>query len=125
MHLILADEVTGGLLAAAAFLGGLLAAVLALGALVPAWQRNRRLTLALVMPAFLVVLLVTLGVGYGYVTDGLRDPDYSASDFVLPWVMFAGPALASGLLVVGVLALRMRLGAARVEGTEQEGWKSA
>ena len=112
MHPILSDEVSGGLMAAAAFLGGLLAAVLALCALVPAWQRNRRLTLALVAPAFLLVLLVTLGIGYGFVTDGLHDPDYSASDFVIPWVLFAGPPLAAGLLAVGVLVFRTRRTAA-------------
>ncbi len=113
MHNILADEVTAGLMAAAAFLGALLASILALCALVPAWKRDRRLTFALVAPAFLVVLLVTIGAGYGFVTDGLRNPDYSAGDFVIPWAIFAGPPLAAGLLAVGVLALSMRRSANR------------
>lgn len=107
MHL-LAENIDGWLYAAAAFFGGLLASLLALCALVPAWQRNRRLTFALAAPAFLVVVLDTLWIGYGFVTDGLHDPDFSISDFLIPWTMMAGPALLTGLLAIAVLWVRTR-----------------
>lgn len=108
MHLFLAESLDGWLFAAAALLGGLLTSLLALAALVPARQRNRPLTFALAAPAFVVVLLVTLWVGYGLITDGLHDPDYSLADFAVPWLIMAGPSLATGLLAVAVLWVRTR-----------------
>ena len=105
---ILAENITGWLIAAAVFFGGLLAALLALGAIIPAFQGNRKLTLALISPAALAVVLATLWIGYGYLTDGLHDPDYSIDDFLIPWSMFAGPPLVAGLLAVFVLWLKMR-----------------
>ena len=33
---------------------------------------------------------MTLWTAYGFVTDGLRDPSYSLSDFLIPWLMIAG-----------------------------------
>ena len=100
MHTILAEALDGWLVAAAAFFGGLAASILALGALVPARQRNRPLMLALAAPAFIVGVLVTLWIGYGFVTDGLHDPDYSMSDFAIPWLIMAGPSFATSLLAV-------------------------
>ena len=108
MSPILAENIDGWLFAAAAFFGGLIAAVLALCALAPAWKRNRRLTFALASPGFAVVLLMTLWMGYGFITDGLHDPDYSISDFAGPWVIMAGPSLVTSLLAMVVLALRVR-----------------
>jgi hypothetical protein len=108
MHAILAENLNGWLFGAAVLFGGLLASVLALCALVPARQGNRGWTWALVSPAFVVGLLVTVGAGYGMVTDGVRDGDYSVGDFAIPWLVLAGPSLATGLLAVVVLGLRMR-----------------
>ena len=105
---ILAENIDGGLFAAAAFLGALLTAVLALAALIPASRRDRRGTLLLAAPALLAVLLVTGGVAYGFVTDGLHDPDSSPSDFVAPWLIFAGPPLAAAALALAVLWVRTR-----------------
>ena len=108
MHPILAENIDGWLYAAAAFFAALAASALALGALVPAWRGNRPLTVGLVLPALVVALLATLWIGYGFVSDGLRDPDYSISDFLIPWVTMAGPALATSLLSLGVLLVRRR-----------------
>ena len=108
MHLILAENIDGWLFGAALFFGGLLVSILALVALVPAARRNRAATFALAAPALLVGLLVTIWVGYGFITDGLRDPDYSIRDFLAPWFMLAGPPLACGLLAVAVLWIRIR-----------------
>jgi hypothetical protein len=108
MHPILAENLNGWLFAAALFFGGLLASILALCALIPAARRNRARTLALAAPALIVGLLVTLWTGYGFITDGMRDPSYSLRDFFTPWIMFAGPPLACGLLAVAVLWIRIR-----------------
>jgi hypothetical protein len=103
MHPVLAESLNGWLFAALVFFGGLAASILALGALVPARRRNRRLTIALSAPAFIVGLLVTLGTGYGFITDGMRDPDYSIRDFAMPWLVMAGPAFGTSLLAMLVL----------------------
>ena len=106
MPVIFAEALDGWLFAAALMFGGLAASLLALGALFPAWRGNRSLTFALAAPAIIVVLLVTLWIGYGYVTDGLRDPSFSVSDFMMPWLFLAGPSLATSLLAILVLWFR-------------------
>jgi hypothetical protein len=104
------DEVTGGLIAAAAFLLSLVVSVIALAALVPAWRGNRTLAIGLASPALVAVVLVTGFVVYGYLTDGLKNRDYSASDFVIPWVIFAGlPAITGGVAMGLALARRRSL----------------
>ena len=108
MPSILAENLDGWLFGAALFFGGLLVSILALVALVPAARRNRAGTFALAAPALVVGLLITLWVGYGFITDGLRDPDYSIRDFLTPWLVMAGPPLACGLLAVAVLIFRTR-----------------
>jgi hypothetical protein len=108
MHLILAENLNGWLFAAAVFFGGLIASVQALCALVPAWQGNRRSTLVLVTPALVIGVLVTLGAGYGFITDGLHDPGYSLSDFAAPWLMMAGAPVATSLLAIVVLVFSTR-----------------
>jgi hypothetical protein len=110
MHPILAENIDGWLFGAAVLFGGLIASVLALCALVPARQRNRRLTFTLAAPALVVGLLVTLWAGYGFITDGLHDPDYSVSDFAIPWLVMAGPSFATSLLAIIVLGLSTRKG---------------
>ena len=71
-----------------------------------AGRGNRTTTLAMAAPAFLIGLAITAAVCYGFVTDGLRDPDYTLRDFLAPWLVFAGPPLATSLLAVMVLWLR-------------------
>ena len=99
MFLILADNIDGGLYAAAALFGELVATALALCAVVPARQRKGWQTLAMTAPAMIVTLLVTIYIGYGYVTFG-RDPDFSLSDFAGLWLIGAGPPLATSLLAI-------------------------
>lgn len=105
MQPILAENLDGWLFGAAVLFGGLLASVLALCALVPARKNNRPLTFALAAPAFVVALLVTLCAAYGFITDGLHDPDSSIGDFAVPWLMLAGPSFATSLLAIIVLSL--------------------
>jgi hypothetical protein len=102
MHDILAEDITGGLIAATAFLGALIASVLALCALVPAWKGDRRLTFALAAPAMIAGVLATLWIGYGFVTDGTRDPD-DWKLLVGLLMLMAGPPLATSLLAIGVV----------------------
>lgn len=108
MHLILAENLNGWIFAAGILLGGLIATVLALCALAPAWQRNRRLTVILIAPALVIGMLITIWLGYGFITDGLHDPDSSVSDFVLLWLLMAGPPLATSLLAIVVLVFSSR-----------------
>jgi hypothetical protein len=108
MHPILAENLDGWLFGALLLFGGIIASVLALCALVPARRRNRRLTFILVAPAFLIVVLVTGMMIYAFITDGLHNPDYSFSDFAIPWLMLGGPSFATGLLALAVLRHRMR-----------------
>jgi hypothetical protein len=108
MHPILAENLNGWLFAAAVFFGGLIASVLALCALVPAWRGNRRSAFVLASPALVIGVLMTLWGGYWFITDGMRDPDYSLSDFVLPWLVMAGAPLATSLLAIVVLVFSTR-----------------
>jgi hypothetical protein len=108
MHGILAENLDGWMMGAVGFLGGLPASVLALGALFPAVQRKRGWTFALATPAFVVGLLGTVWVGHRFITIGLHDPGYSFSDFLNPWLMLAGPSLATSLLAVVVLGWNLR-----------------
>src|SRR5437016_3876523 len=104
MHIMLAEDIGGWLLAAGALFGGLFASILALCALVPACKGKRSLTLALSAPAFVVGVVVTAWLGYGYIGYGLHDSDFDfGHDFFMPWILMAGPALATGLLALVVL----------------------
>jgi ammonia channel protein AmtB len=109
---LLAESLNGWLFAAAAFFVALIASLMALCAIGPARRRNRRMTLALAAPALVIGVVFTIAVGYGFITDGMRDPDYSISDFAVPWLMMAGPPLGSSLLAILILWVRMKTPAA-------------
>src|SRR5438552_7113897 len=100
MNVIIAENLNGWLFAAMIFFGGIIASLLALGALFPASCGKRSLTFTLAGPAFIAGILITLWFGYGYITDGLHDPDYSPRDFLMPWLFLAGPPLATSLLAL-------------------------
>lgn len=103
MNVMLADSIDGGILAMLLVCGNLVTAVLALCALVPASHGNRTMTFTLAAPAFVCGLLITLYLIYGYVRDGLHDPDCDLSDFMIPWAVMAGPALVTSLFAAFVL----------------------
>lgn len=107
MHILLADSIDGGILAILFVLGGLVASVLALIALVPAFQGSWKQALVFCSPALIYGLGMTVYFLYGYLTDGLHDPDAEPRDFILPWAFMAGPALATGLLAI-LVARRKR-----------------
>jgi hypothetical protein len=108
MHPILAESLDGWLFAAALMFGGLAASLLALGALFPAWRGDRWRTIAFIAPALIVTLLVTLFAAYGYITDGVGDPDSSIADFIAPWVFLAGPSFVTSLSAALVLWIRSK-----------------
>ena len=103
---MLADSIDGGILAFLFVCGGLATSLVALVALVPASQGNRRLTLILIAPASICGLLFTVYFACGYVKDGLHDPSYELSDFILPWAFMAGPALVTSLIAIFVVWLK-------------------
>src|SRR5206468_2460170 len=104
---MLAEDIGGWLLAAGALFGGLGVSVLALGALIPASKGNSSLTFILSVPAFALGLIVSAWFGYGYIKDGFHDPDSEIGhDFIVPWLLMAGPALLTSLLAVSVLWLK-------------------
>jgi hypothetical protein len=105
MHFLLAESIDGGLYAAAALLFGLVATVLALCAIAPAWQRKGRLTLAMTLPAMIFALIVTIYIGYGYITER-NNPDFTFGDFAGLWLIGAGPPLTTSLLAIVVFLLR-------------------
>jgi len=106
MNVMLADSIDGGILAFLIVCGGLAASLLALCALVPASFGNRTLTFILTAPAFACGLLITLYFAYGYVRDGLHNPDFELRDFTLPWAFMAGPSLATSFAAAFVLWLK-------------------
>jgi len=104
MGVILAEDIGGWLVAAAALFGGLAASVLALCALIPAFKRNLLLTLVLSAPALVLGIDVTVWLGYGFVSSGPPDSDFDlAHDLIMPWTMMAGPSLVTGLLAMAVV----------------------
>lgn len=113
MHLILAENFNGLGYAILGLFSALVASLLALAALVPASRGNRSTTLAMAAPAFVIGVLLTLAMIYGFVTAGLHDPDYTLHDFVVPWLVFAAPPLATSVLAVSVMYLRRRTPAMR------------
>jgi hypothetical protein len=109
---MLADEIDGGILALLVLLacGGV--SLLALIGLVPAMKGNRTLTLVMISPALLAVVTITIWLGYGVFTDGLKDPDARLSDFFAPWLIFSGlPVITSGAALLVLWFRRRRLAA--------------
>ena len=104
MNVMLAEDIGGWLVAAAALFGGLAASVLALVALVPAFKRNLPLTLVLCAPALLLGIVVTGWLGYGFLSSGPPDSDFDfGQDLFMPWAVMAGPSLVTSLLAMTVL----------------------
>jgi hypothetical protein len=107
--MILAEDIGGWLFAGLVLFGGLGAALLALGALVPAWKGHPSLALTLSAPGLILGLGVTIWLGYGLLTSNLHDPDIDLwQDHVLPWVVMAGPSLATSLLALGLLCYKRK-----------------
>lgn len=112
MHVILGDSIDGGIFALLIMCGGGAASLLALAAIFPARQGNKPVTLCMIAPAIVMGLVVTVWLGYGFFTDGLhnRDPEYvpDLMDFFAPWIILAGPALATSLISACVLWSKCR-----------------
>ncbi len=107
--MILAEDIGGWLFAALVLFGGLGAALLAMIALIPARKGHRALALTLSVPALILGLGVTIWLGYGFMTSNLHDPDLDLwQDHVLPWLLMAGPSLATSLLAFAFLWCRRK-----------------
>src|SRR5437764_1260211 len=112
MSVMLAEDIGGWLVAAAALFGGLAASVLALGALIPAFKRNLPLTLILSAPAFILGIVVTIWLGYGFVSSGVPYSDVEIGhDLIMPWAVMAGPSLVTSLLAMAVVWCKRHKGA--------------
>ncbi|HWF18143.1 MAG TPA: LPXTG cell wall anchor domain-containing protein [Verrucomicrobiae bacterium] len=78
-------------------------------ALYPAVRGNKPVTFILITPAVLAVLAITTWLGYGYVADGLHDPDFEfGNDFLMPWILLAGAPMGTSLAAVFVLWFRRK-----------------
>ncbi len=99
MHIMLAEEIGGWLIAAGALFGGAGMSALALIALIPASKGKSLLTLLLSAPAFILGVLVTIWLGYGYFSYSQHQVGFEiGSDLVRPWVFMAAPSLVTSLL---------------------------
>lgn len=116
MHPILADSIDFGVLMILLMGGGLAVSVLALIALIPAWQGSRAGTLVLAGPGFIWGVAATIFCAWGFVHDGLGDPNFELMDFLGPWIVLAGPSLATSLLAVGCLWFRRGRAKQTVDG---------
>jgi hypothetical protein len=105
-HVILADSIDGGVLMILLVVVGLAASVMALIALIPAWQGSRSGTLLLAAPAFIAGVAATICFVWWYLHEGIRDHDNSLQDYLVVWVILAGPPFATSLLAVICLWFR-------------------
>jgi len=107
MNVMLAEDIGGWLVAAAALFGGLAVSVLALVALIPAFKRKLPLALILATPALVLGIVVTVWLGYGFVSSGPPDSDFEIGhDLIMPWAVMAGPSLATSLLAITVVCYK-------------------
>src|SRR5215469_9355808 len=105
-HVILADSFDFGGLIILLVGGGLALSVLALIALIPAWQGSRAGTLVLAGPALFFGIAATLYFAWGFLRYDMSNANFELMDILGPWIVFAGPPLASSLLAVICLWFR-------------------
>jgi len=108
MHVMLAEDIGGWLIAGAFFFGGMGSSILALGALFPASRGNWPLTFLLIAPAIIIVLAISFWLGYGYVKDGVQQPDELSENYIKPWIIMAGLPLITSLVAGVVLCVKKR-----------------
>jgi hypothetical protein len=101
--MILAEDIGGWLVAAAALFGGLGLAALAALALIPAFNGKRSIAVCLAAPALILGILVTIWIWGGYFKSGLHDSEADiAHDVVMPWIVMAGPSLLMSVITMAV-----------------------
>jgi hypothetical protein len=104
MHVMLAEDIGGWLVAGGVLFGGLALAVLALLGLFPAVKGHRGATMTLAGPAFIMGVAVAVWLIRRYFGHAPTDPSYNPMpDFIFELIIMAGPSLAASLLAVTVL----------------------
>jgi hypothetical protein len=94
-----AEALDGWIFAGFLALGSVAGTLLALVALFPAAKGNRRVTVIMVAPAFIVGFYITAFWGYDLYGEYLQDPTKKLSEYagVLPWILFGGLPTALSL----------------------------
>jgi len=108
MHVMLAEDIGGWLVAGGLLFGGLGASLLALGALLPALRGNRPLTVALIAPAIIMVILTTFWLAQAYVQREGHDREEVIENYVRPWFFMAFLPLVTSLAVFVVACYKRR-----------------
>ena len=103
MHVILAEDIGGWLVAGALLLGSLATSVLALGALFSAYRGMRAMTLCLIAPAAIMAILAVCYFADAYVHREFHDHEEIMANYIQPWLLMGLPPLATSLLSGGLL----------------------
>ena len=103
-----AEDIGGWLVAGIFLLGGIASAMLALVALIPAVKGKRLFTLAMIIPALLMCVLVTGWLIGAYRQRSFHDHEEIVENYLKPWLVMALPPLATSL-IAGVVLLWSRL----------------
>jgi len=108
MHILFAEDIGGWLVAGFMLLGAGVATLCALISLFPAAKGNRPVTIALVIPAVIMVLIVTGWLLNQYVGREGHDAEEIRVNYVEPWLIMACPPLVVGATAITVLFFRRR-----------------
>jgi hypothetical protein len=106
MHIMLAEDIGGWLVAGALMLGSIITSLLALGALYPAYRGMGILTVCLIAPAVVMALLVVYYFADAYVHREFHDQEEIMVNYIQPWLVMGLPPLATSLLSGGLLVFR-------------------
>ena len=109
MPIILAEDIGGWLAAGFFLLGGLGTAMIAFAATFAAYHGKKVLTVALIIPALIMVVLVTCWLGQAFFQrTGMHDADEIMENYVQPWLLMAFPPLATSVVAALVLIFKKR-----------------
>ena len=103
MHVMLAEDIGGWLVAGALLLGSLATSVLALAALFPAYRGRRALTLCLIAPAVIIAVVAVCYFTDAYVHREFHDHEEIMANYIQPWLVMGLPPLVTSLLSGGLL----------------------
>ena len=109
MHVMLADDIDGGIFMILILGGVLITSVMALIGLAPAMRGDKAGTLRLIAPGFLCGVAIVVWLAWQFIADRREDPHekFNRND-ILVFIVLAGPALATSLLGALVLWAKRR-----------------